>query len=1033
MTTAIRFLPLLSALTAVLAAASAAADAPPVPSGSRAHVQLPLSSYDELIERTRDPKQADRPAPAPYALGAATLVVDVSESAGKTSARARLELQVRVLEKGWVAVPLLPNGTALKGASVDGQAVELVRTSAGLAFSSEQPGSHRIELEYDVDAQSSEHGRALALPLPEGASTRLMATLPGSQLDVAVIPAAAVATQTNDDSTVVEATIPSGRGLQLSWRPPGEHGHSLSRARYRGVLVKDAVRFDAEIALELFDDETRSIPLLPSSVVLSALAVDGKPSTIAVEEDMFAARVRGRGAHRLQLRFELPVVRDDGPPHVDLQLPEVPVSELEITLPGDKEVLLEPATHVEAVRRGGNTVSHAFLPLTSELQVSWAEAVPEAASEELLANANVFHLVHAEEGVLYVHAMVVYEVTSGHSNVIALQVPSSVQVSDIRAEGGGIKKAIKTRGDGRGPLDEYSVFLDRELQGELRFDVFYERKLGKDALQVPVIRAGGVSRQRGMLALLASKELTLNPDAKSEQNVTRVGENQLPNFVREAVDKTIAHTYKYLEDEPQLSVQAAPPERKQGKFDAQVDTLVSLGDVTMRGAATVDINVKSGVLEVLTLRLPAGVNFLGLTAPSLRTHALKDAGKAGGQAGEQLIDVQFTQQMEGQFRLEVSYEKITSEGEAKVAVPTVNVLGAEVEQGRIAIEALSAVEIGEQRRDHLSPLDPGELPQQLVLKTTNPILRAYKYVQVEPKPALALAVTRHKEVDVKKATIDDARYQTLYTRDGLSVTTARFTVRNSREQFLKVKLPRGSKVWSAFVANRAEKPAIEEAKDGEPIVLIKIITSTEGFPVELVYETPSEHISTLGRVTGRLPTPDMVVTHSSWDVYLPVGLKYGEPASNMEQGASAQAVSAEDMKSALAAGKQNAALPPLRIDVPTSGVRYSFSKIYANRSDDAAEFSVPYSSHGGAWFARLLAVLGTTLFWLGLWRLLQQASDRRVALGSTVGGAVLVLSAIGWFGVSTAWPVVWTLLLVAGFGLRWLLAARLRAAAVSNP
>ncbi|HKU39094.1 MAG TPA: hypothetical protein VJR89_13125, partial [Polyangiales bacterium] len=804
----------------LLAAASAAA---------QPQVQLPLATYDHMVEQARTPKTPPKPAPARYALGTALLSVEVTESGGATTGHAELELQVRVLEDGWVAVPLLPNGTAVRSASLDGKPVELLSTPAGLALSSDKAGSHELQIEYDVDASSSERGRSLALPLPEAPSTRLSAQLPGGELDVAVIPASAVRSEPSDDTTQVEATIPSGRGVQLSWRLPSEDGFSLNRARYRGVLVRDSVRFDAEIALELFGAETQLLPLLPSDVTLSALAVDGKPSAIAVQDDAFAARVRGRGAHRVQLAFELPVVRDDGPPHVDLRIPEVPVSELEITLPGGKEVALEPAAHVEVVRRGNSSVSRAFLPLTSEVQISWAEAVPQETNEELLANANIFHLVHAEEGVLYVRAVVVYDVTSGHSNVIELEVPSEVQVSDIRAEGGGIKKAIKTQRDPRNATEHYSVFLDRELQGELHFDVMYERKLGREPLQVPLIRARSVSRQRGMLALLASKELTLKPEDESQHNVTRVGENQLPSFVREAVDKTVAHTYKYLEDEPKLVVSAAPPERKQGKFDAQVDTLISLGDVTMRGAASVNINVKSGSLEALELHLPAGVNFLGLTAPSLRTHTVKDA------AGGQLVDVQFTQQLEGQFRLEVSYEKITSEAEAKLAVPTLHVSGAEVEQGRIAVEALSAVEVGEQRRDHLSPLDPSELPQQLVLKTTNPILRAYKYVQVEP--ALELAVTRHKEVDVQKAAIDQARYQTLYTRDGLAVTTARFAVRNSREQFLKVKLPKGSKVWSVFVADRAEKPALEETKAGEPIVLIKIVTSTDGFPVELIYET----------------------------------------------------------------------------------------------------------------------------------------------------------------------------------------------------
>ena len=984
-------------------------------------VQLPLSTYDQLIAQTHAPQPPERPAPARYALGTASLSVEVEDKPGAATGHATLELQLRVLENGWVAVPVLPNGTAVRSASLDGQAVELVSTGSGLVLSLDKAGSHQLQLEYDADVQSSELGRALALPLPAAASTRFQAELPGAQLDVAVIPAASVRTASDDSSTTVEATIPSGRGVQLSWRVPSAQGHSLNRAHYRGVLQGDSVRFEAEISAELFDATSALVPLFPKDVILSSLKVDGKPSAIVVDEDAFAARLRGRGPHRLLISFELPVARDAGPPHIDLRIPAVPVSELEITLPGGKEVALEPAAHVEAVRRGNSTVSHAFLPMTEAVQITWAEAVPEDANEELLANANIFHLIHAEEGVLYVHAVVAYEVSSGHSNVIDLDVPSNVQVGDIRAEGGGIKKAIRTKRDPRGGLDQYRVFLDRELQGELRFDVMYERKLGSDSLQLPVIRVRGVSRQRGMLALLASKELTLNPDENSAQHVTRVGENQLPNFVREAVDKTVAHTYKYLEDEPKLSVVAAPPERKQGKFDAQVDTLISLGDVTMRGAATVNVHVKSGGLESLSLRLPAGVNFLGLTGPSLRTHAVKDIQAA------QAIEVQFTQQMEGQFRLELSYEKITSEAETKISVPAVHVLGAEVEQGRIAVEALNAVEVGEQQRDHLSPLDLSELPQQLVLKTTNPILRAYKYVQADP--TLLLAVTRHKEIEVQQAVIDEAHYQTLYTRDGHAITSARFQVRNSREQFLKVRLPRGSKVWSVFVANRAEKPALEETKRGEPNVLIKIITSADGFPIEMVYEMPSEPMGSLGHITGRLPSPDMVVTQSVWDVYLPAELQYGEASSNMDARSTSSTASAADMQKAVMRPGQNTTLAPLRIEVPTQGVRLSFSKVYANRANEPAEFTLPYSSQRGAWIARIASLLGTVLFWAAIGWLLQ--TNKRSAVFIAGGGALLVITAGSVLSVSSVWPLIGTLGLACAFGLRWMISARTRASRLS--
>ena len=218
--------------------------------------------------------------------------------------------------------------------------------------------------------------------------------------------------------------------------------------------------------------------------------------------------------------------------------------------------------------------------------------------------------------------------------------------------------------------------------------------------------------------------------------------------------------------------------------------------------------------------------------------------------------MQFTQDMEGQFRVELAYEKIIADTEAELAVPTLAVKGAEIEQGRIAVEALSAVEVEASSVSQLSSLEPNELPQQLVLKTTNPILLAYKYVHVEPAYHLGLKITRHKEIDIQSATIDRADYRTLYTKDGLAVTAATFIVRNSRQQFLRVALPKDSRVWSAFVDGKAEKPALaEEKKNGisVPNVLIKIINSAQGFPVALVYQTPVSEVGTIGFLKAALP------------------------------------------------------------------------------------------------------------------------------------------------------------------------------------
>ncbi len=142
-----------------------------------------------------------------------------------------------------------------------------------------------------------------------------------------------------------------------------------------------------------------------------------------------------------------------------------------------------------------------------------------------------------------------------------------------------------------------------------------------------------------------------------------------------------------------------------------------------------------------------------------------------GEDGRKTIDIFLGAPARGQIRLDVAYERIMDAGAVEARVPTVTVDGAEVEHGRIAVEALAAVG----RVVGLSNLELAALPRHLVLKTTNPILFAYRYVQAKTPFELSPAITRHREIEVQVATIEKARYATLFTRDGPAVTTARPT------------------------------------------------------------------------------------------------------------------------------------------------------------------------------------------------------------------------------------------------------------------
>jgi hypothetical protein len=978
-------------------------------------VQLPLDQYNTLVDASRNPVDPVAPAPADYALGTGTMSVLVAATSPLATAEVRLQLQVEVLEDGWVAVPVLPLGTPVTNATVNSKSIQLFATDLGLAWGAKKAGVYTLVLNYKIDAAASGSGFTLGVPTPPGSAVNLSATLPGSGLDVAVIPSAGTRVQSSGATTRVTATAPPSSGIQISWRRPVTDTHTVGRASYKGRATGDAVTWSGEIAVEVFTDETVTLDLLPRSTTLREVSVDGRPAPIVVHGSNFATIIKGQGKHTVTVGFQAPVDRSSGPPRVNLTVPPVPVSRFELTLDGKKEVSVTPASSVENKVSDTTTRATVYVPMTSNVTFSWAEAVPDAIRAEVRANAGLYHLLHAEEGVLYVHAMVLYDITRGETSSVTLEVPPGVQVNRISSPSGAVADWRMGDADDSGAR-EVTVFLDRKIGGELLVEVLYDRSLNQDEpVPAPLLSSMGVQRQRGMVALLSSKDLTLKPE--QEGGATRVGENQLPAFVRESVELTVAHTFKYVEATPSIVIAASEPERKLGRFDAQVDTLVSLGEVTMRCSATIEFNVKSGGIAALVLDLPAGVNLLGLAGPSIRTHTVAPEGDA------QRIDVAFTQEMEGQFRLDLEYERIMVDTDADVEVPTIAVRGAEVEQGRLAVEALSAVEVQAATTTQLTDLDVNDLPQQMVLRTTNPILMAFKYVKAEEPSELVLSVTRHQVVEVQEAAIDEAVYTTLFTSDGLAVTTARFMVRNSRKQFLRVRLPEGSTVWSAFVDGRPEKPAVGDETGNE--VLIKIVTSTRGFPVQLVYATAGDKIRGLGRLRPTLPRPDILVTSSRWDVYVPDGLSYADPSSNMGIVVAGVRRNLDELERKMADAQQDAAkqraVEPLRIAVPTSGIHFAFEKLYANQGDESAWFVLAYATGAGATAGRILSLVGAGLLWLGLGLLLRPhpaVPAAAAAVGAAIGVTALVAT-IGFLHISWGPAVVLSIVVILGHVIRW--------------
>ena len=849
-------------------------------------VQIPLEQYQALT----NPTQGGGTDRAGYAFSRVRMQVTVDEEGGHAGALVTVDAIVDVLGSEWTLVPIASAGAAVTSVTDAGQAVGLSTRGGSLVWPTNAQGRHTLRWSYRVDARRFGDGRVLSVGAPPS-TAQLTVTVPGEDRGVTVIPATNISSSRVGANTQITANLPAAGGAQISWRDEGSGGFTLSRAHYRGSVDGDVVRFETELTVEVEGTERVRVPLFPTQVALEEVRVDRNEAAIASEEGVFVVPVSGRGRHRIFANFVVPVVRGQGLPRFDLSLTPTPVSRFEITMDGERELTVQPNAGVQTTRRDGESTSVFHLPMSSAVSVRWAEAVPDNASEiETRTHASLVHVVQPDEGVLSVRAYANWEITRGALSRVALELPDGVQVNAVESAAGVVSDWRVSEDEGSRLLN---VFLDRAVQDALALEIEYERAWPastrtSEAFDVPILRAREVSRQRGMVALLATRELTLDP--REEEHVNRVGDNRLPPSVRDRIEGTVAHTWRYLDEAPHLVAIGAIREAEPARFDAQVDTLVSLGDVSTTITTMVEVEVKSGTLDALDLRVPEGLNLLEVSAPSLRQYTLRD---------DRTLHIELTQPMEGRFRVEVACERITGQ-EDELEVPLLGVPEAEVERGRLGVEALAPFQVDSRVVERLSPVDPSELPEQLLLRTDNPILHAFRYAQADPAPRFTVGITRHSEIETPHAVVDEASYRTLYTRDGVAVTTARYMVRNRRQQFLRIELPADSEVWSARVDGRAETPALEAGSDEDaPIVLLNIVSAADAFPVEIVFATTSPDLGAFGRLTGELPQLDVVVTRTTWEVFVPSEAVYADPDTSMtlvERGAAAPMVLAEECR-----------------------------------------------------------------------------------------------------------------------------------------
>ena len=842
-----RLLPVLVVLSAI-----ATANAETEPS-----VSLPLSDISQIAER-------NRPQTPLFAFQPVTAEAVITQRDERITATVTYRTTIQSYSNKALFVPLVPQHTTIRSLMVKEATSAVARSHGDAGIILTTTGSHPIVFVIEVDGQTigdlldftlpSIHREAMVLSLRSPKELGIPSVAPSLDLQVS----------NSERITSLTTHLPATDAIHLRYSRSSGASWSVGHVDLAGTVSRTAPgafgsSWTSTISVDLFRDETINVPLVADSVALRRVTSSSAPVPLVSRDGMVHAVVSGRGSHRLALDFDVPVSSKEGSPSLEVPLINGATRSVTVAIPGNQEVTITPSGGVTQSIRDGVTTLTASLPQTPSIEISWREALPAQEEKEVAMTAAVWHRFHCEESVVVGHARIDLAIRQGGLNTLAFTLPLEAEVDTIQPSTGTVIDWRSER-DSSG-VQTITAYLDRRLEQEANVAVKYDMPLpvGSDR-PLPLLTIPQASRNRGAVALIGTRDAALR--VAEESTLTRIGESAFPTELISNLPGKLTFGFKYAEKPPVLHLSQTAPQRVEGRYNTTLNQVVSVGEVGLLGSVEGVVDIKAGRVSLLQLSLPLGLQVLSVTAPSLRDH------RVVAHPDHQIVEIEFTQELEGSIRFELAYEQLLAQDFAEAAVPFIHLLGADVDRGRIAIESRSATEVTPSTALGLTSEEPAELPQALVVRTSHPILKAYSYVWTDAQPpVLNLNLKRHHKQELPPASISTATYQTQVSIDGTSVTTANLMVHNVREQFLRVTLPSGASFLDLFVNGRIETPVVTEGESGE--FLIKLITNTEGFPVRFHYQEKLDGLHYLSRRTYNLPVVSLSSEKEAWTLMLP--------------------------------------------------------------------------------------------------------------------------------------------------------------------
>ncbi len=307
-----------------------------------------------------------------------------------------------------------------------------------------------------------------------------------------------------------------------------------------------------------------------------------------------------------------------------------------------------------------------------------------------------------------------------------------------------------------------------------------------------------------------------------------------------------------------------PRRQRPPRYLLRGDVAWNLGAGAQQITASLTATIAAGASDRIELLLPSQADRVEITGPEVRRV----------QVGSGRAVVHLRGKILGPTVLKVSYE-LPAGGGSERRFGRFGVADGRWAGGTLVVtNTAGGSEILPASMTGLREMSLSEVPPSASAILPAPAVMAYEITSREF--SAEVEVLQLGRFALRRSIVDLAHYEVFLARDGSVICRARYEIRNSNRQFLRLKLPAGAQVLLARV-NEKSRP-ISPATGKKNTWLLPLersrasVMGLVSFPAEVVFLCRTAPMGEMGVAEIPLPAIDLPIAYGWCETYIPAGL-----------------------------------------------------------------------------------------------------------------------------------------------------------------